>query len=183
MPFDFCKCIMTLCESKQNMNINENNDVKNDILSKLQILETHPIIERINHAKGINAARDIAQKSLSNKRKVGCVIIDNEKIVSSGYNQVPNCIKNKNCEENNKTYWYVLHAEADAILKLINENVTLNNPIMYITLSPCKECAKLILQSGIKTVIYDEEYKHNESLELLRCAGVYTEKYKSISSI
>ena len=178
MGFDLCKFLMTICESKQNFQVDENQSVKDDIFSKLQVIEEHPIIEKINHAKGINAAREVAQYSLSKKRKVGCVITDNGIIVSTGYNQVPACIKNKECEENNNTYWYTLHAEADAILKLVNLNVKLTNPTLYVTLSPCKECAKLILQAGIKTVIYEEEYKHSESIQLLRCAGINVEKYK-----
>ena len=140
MAIEFLKCFGSLCEPKENIEINENDKIKHDIFAKLSLKENHLNL----HLKGMKAAKDQAEKSFSNKRKVGCVIIDNDEIISSGYNRVPECIQDKSCESNNVTNWYVIHAEEDAILNLVNKNIIFNNPIMYITLSPCKNCAKLI---------------------------------------
>lgn len=168
MAIEFLKCFSFLCESKENIVINENDKIKNDIFSKLNFKDND-----LNfHLKGMEAAKQQAKKSFSNKRKVGCVIIDNNEIISSGYNKVPECIPDKSCEINNVTHWYVIHAEEDAILNLINKNIMFNNPIMYITLSPCKNCSKLILQSGIKNIIYEEKYKENDSINLLKSANI-----------
>ena len=161
------------------MEIHENNSIKNDILSKIKSNANKYILDEINDTSGINAAKAIAKKSLSNKKKVGCVIVDNGVIISTGFNKVPNCIHNKTCEINNNTHWYVLHAEEDAILKLINQNIKLNNPTIYSTLSPCKNCSKLILQSGIKNIIYDEEYRDHEGIELLKAADINIAKFNN----
>ncbi len=159
MLFNLINFFLSLCIKKENLN--------NDM-----------IFDKINDSKGILSAKKISEKSLSNKKKVGCVIIDNGKIISTGFNQVPKLIKNKECENNNNnTYWYVIHAEADAILKLIHNSYKLNDPIMYTTLSPCKECTKLILQTGIKKIVYNEEYKDTSCIDFLKNANINIYKY------
>lgn len=165
----FVKCLLSICD-KEVVNISENCTIKNDILAKLSTSEK--IIEHINHNKALHLADSISKLSTSIKKKVGCVIIYNNKVISSGYNRVPDEFSDKKCEDNNgKTHWYVIHAEADAILKLKkidNENeIKLSHCTLYITLSPCKECAKLIYQSGIKNVIYRDTYKNTDAIEFL----------------
>lgn len=178
MLFNFNKCIN--CFIPHKITVNEDEYIKSDILNKINLMKNEPVVLTVDHIKGMNIARKIANKSLSNKKKVGCVIIDNNEIISTGFNRVPDCIDNKKCEEDNITYWYVIHAEEDAILKLIDNNIILNNPIMYITLSPCKNCAKLIIQSGIKTIVYDEKYKYDESIELLKQANIKIIDYNEL---
>jgi dCMP deaminase len=93
-------------------------------------------------------------------------------IISDGFNGTPSGFNN-NCEdENSNTNWYVLHAEANAILKVAKSTNSCNGSTLYLTLSPCKECAKLIHQSGIKRLVYSKKYKDPEGLEFLEKAGV-----------
>ena len=93
-------------------------------------------------------------------------------IISDGYNGTPSGFENCCEDEEGLTNWYVLHAEANAILKVARSTQTCEGATLYITLSPCKECSKLIHQSGIKRVVYLQEYKDNHGLEFLRKAGV-----------
>tara|TARA_B100000963_G_C22633929_1_gene676527 strand:+ start:967 stop:1584 length:618 start_codon:yes stop_codon:yes gene_type:complete len=114
---------------------------------------------------------DIAQRyskmSYANKKKVGAIIVKNNTIISAGYNCTPVGFSN-NCEDiNGNTYWYVLHAEANAISNICQSRQTCTNSTLYITMSPCKECSKLILQSGIKKVVYKEKYKDISGLNFL----------------
>jgi dCMP deaminase len=114
---------------------------------------------------------DIAERyskmSCANKKKVGAVIVKNNTIISSGFNCTPFGF-DKKCEDiNGNTYWYVLHAEANAISNICRSRQTCNNSTLYITMSPCKECSKLILQSGIKKIVYKEKYKDISGLNFL----------------
>jgi dCMP deaminase len=93
-------------------------------------------------------------------------------IISDGYNGTPSGFENCCEDENNLTHWYVLHAEANAILKVANSTQSCKDATLYITLSPCKECSKLIHQSGIKRVVYHEGYKDDSGLQFLLKAGV-----------
>jgi len=114
--------------------------------------------------------------SYAKRKKVGCIIVKDSIIISDGYNGTPTGFDNE-CEDAlGKTKWYVIHAEANAILKLARSNNSANGSTMYITLSPCKECAKLILQSGIKEVCYAEEYKDKDGIDFLNESGIKCER-------
>ena len=111
-----------------------------------------------------------AENSYCQRRKVGALIVKDKMIISDGYNV---------CEdENNLTKPYVLHAEANAITKIARSNNSSDGATMYVTASPCIECAKLIIQAGIKRVVYSEHYRLEDGIELLKRAGIeviYTE--------
>jgi len=110
------------------------------------------------------------------RNQVGALIIKDNRFISDGYNGTPTGFPNMCETEDNETQWYVLHAEANAILKCARYGQSCEGSTLYITLSPCKECAKLIHQSGIKKVIYDEEYRDTTGIDFLRGAGVHVFK-------
>ena len=105
------------------------------------------------------------------RKKVGALIVKDRMIISDGFNGTPSGFENC-CEEDGYTKWYVLHAEANAILKVASSTQSCQNSTLYITLSPCRECSKLIHQSGIKRVVYANEYSDTSGLEFLKKAGV-----------
>jgi len=108
------------------------------------------------------------------RKQVGALIVKDRMIISDGFNGCPSGFEN-NCEDDEgNTKWYVLHAEANAILKVASSTQSCKGSTLYITLSPCKECSKLIHQSGIKRVVYSQEYKDISGLEFLDKAGVET---------
>jgi dCMP deaminase len=106
------------------------------------------------------------------RKQVGALIVKDSMIISDGYNGAPSGFDNCCEDENGKTLWYVLHAEANAIMKVAKSTNNSNGATLYITLSPCKECSKLVYQSGIKRVVYQRSYKDSEGLDFLRKAGV-----------
>ena len=108
-----------------------------------------------------------ADLSYSKKKKVGCIIVKDESIIADGYNGTPSDFENSCEDSEGKTKWYVLHAEANAILKVARSTQNCDDATLYTTLSPCKDCAKLILQSGIKNVFYYEKYKDEDALDFL----------------
>ena len=113
-----------------------------------------------------------SQLSHCTRKKVGALIVKDNMIISDGYNGTPSGFENK-CELPNKeTKWYVLHAEANAILKCAKYGQSCHNANLYLTLSPCKECSKLIHQSGIKKVIFHKKYKDTSGIDFLKKAGV-----------
>lgn len=116
-------------------------------------------------------ARIWAENSYCKRRKVGALIVKDDSIISDGYNGTPSGFENE-CECGGKTKPYVLHAEANAITKLAKDTRSSLGATLYVTMSPCIECAKLIIQAGIKRVVYDEEYRDTSGIDLLRCAGV-----------
>lgn len=116
-------------------------------------------------------AMEWAKLSYCERKKVGALIVKDRMIISDGFNGTPTGFKN-NCEENDETKWYVLHAEANAILKVASSTQSCKNSTLYITMSPCKECSKLIHQSGIKRVVYANAYKDTSGLDFLEKAGV-----------
>ena len=103
---------------------------------------------------------------------MGALIVKDRTIISDGYNGTPSGFENCCEDENNQTKWYVLHAEANAILKISRSTQSCEGATLYLTLSPCKECSKLIFQSGIKRVVYIQDYSDNEGLAFLKDAGV-----------
>ncbi|MGN0030247.1 MAG: deoxycytidylate deaminase [Marinilabiliaceae bacterium] len=105
------------------------------------------------------------------RRQVGALMVKDKMIISDGYNGTPSGFENV-CEDGDKTKPYVLHAEANAISKVAKSNNSSMGATMYITASPCIECAKLIIQAGISRVVYSEEYRSSEGIDLLRRAGI-----------
>lgn len=116
-----------------------------------------------------------AENSYCQRRKVGALIVKNKMIISDGYNGTPSGFENICEDENNVTKPYVLHAEANAITKIARSNNSSDGATLYITDSPCIECAKLIIQSGIKRVVYSKKYRLDDGLNLLRKANIEIE--------
>lgn len=120
----------------------------------------------------LRLAKEWSKLSYCKRKQVGAIIVHDRMIISDGYNGTPSGFENCCEDENNLTHWYVLHAEANAILKVANSTQSCKDATLYITLSPCKECSKLIHQSGIKRVVYHEGYKDDSGLQFLKKAGV-----------
>lgn len=119
-------------------------------------------------------ASEWANLSYCKRKKVGALIVKDRMIISDGYNGTPSGFEN-NCEDGaGKTNWFVLHAEANAILKIASSTQSCKDATLYITMSPCKECSKLILQSGIRKVVYMTVYSDDSGLEFLQNAGIET---------
>ena len=110
--------------------------------------------------------------SYCKRRQVGAIIVKNRMIISDGYNGTPTGFENVCEDEENYTKWYVLHAEANAILKVASSTQSCDGATLYVTLSPCRECSKLIHQSGISRVVFSEAYKDLSGVEFLKKAGV-----------
>ena len=113
-----------------------------------------------------------SENSYCTRRKVGALIVEDKMIISDGYNGTPSGFENVCEDENNVTKPYVLHAEAHAITKIARSGNNSDGATLYVTDSPCIECAKLIIQAGIKRVIYAKEYRITDGVELLRRAGI-----------
>jgi len=124
----------------------------------------------------LNMAREWAKLSHCNRKQVGALIVKNGTIISDGFNGTPSGYLN-DCECDNVTHWYVLHAEANAILKCAKWGNSCKDATLYITLSPCKDCAKLIFQAGITRVVYSDDYKDSSGLDFLRESGIEIKKY------
>lgn len=120
----------------------------------------------------LRIAKEWGQLSYCQRKKVGAIIVRDKMIISDGYNGTPSGFENCCEDEENNTKWYVLHAEANAISKVARSTQSCEGATLYITLSPCKDCSKLIHQSGIKRVVYHQEYKDCSGLDFLRKAGV-----------
>ncbi|MCW4469757.1 dCMP deaminase family protein [Flavobacterium sp. MFBS3-15] len=120
----------------------------------------------------LRIAREWGQLSYCQRRKVGAIIVKDRMIISDGYNGTPSGFENCCEDDAGLTKWYVLHAEANAILKVARSTQSCEGATLYITMSPCKDCSKLIHQSGIKRVVYQEAYKDNSGIEFLEKAGV-----------
>ena len=120
----------------------------------------------------LEMARIWAKNSYCTRRQVGALVVKNNMIISDGYNGTPSGFENVCEDDNGVTKPYVLHAEANAITKLARSNNNSDGAPFYITASPCIECAKLIIQSGIKRVVYGEKYRLMDGIELLERAGI-----------
>lgn len=123
-------------------------------------------------------ARIWAENSYCERRKVGALLVKNKMIISDGYNGTPSGFENKCEDENNVSKAYVLHAEANAISKIARSHNSSDGATLYVTASPCIECSKLIIQAGIKRVVYGEEYRIMDGVELLKKAGIEVELLK-----
>jgi len=113
-----------------------------------------------------------AENSYCNRRKVGAIIVKNQMIISDGYNGTPAGFENICENDEGITKPYVLHAEANAITKVARSNNSSDGATLYVTASPCLECAKLIIQAGIKRVVFNELYRITDGIELLNRAGI-----------
>jgi dCMP deaminase len=119
----------------------------------------------------IEMAEIWARNSYCKRRQVGALLVKDNMIISDGYNGTPSGFENV-CEENGVTKPYVLHAEANAISKVAKSGNSSAGATLYVTASPCIECAKLIIQSGIKRVVYKDEYRLTDGIDLLKRAGI-----------
>jgi len=117
-------------------------------------------------------ARIWSHNSYCKRRQVGALLVKNKMIISDGYNGTPSGFENICEDENNKTKAYVLHAEANAITKVAHSNNSSEGSTLYVTSSPCIECAKLIIQAGIKRVVFSEKYHTVDGVELLERAHI-----------
>ena len=120
----------------------------------------------------LRMARVWAENSYCVRRKVGALIVKDKMIISDGYNGTPSGFENICEDDNGVTKPYVLHAEANAITKIARSGNSSDGATMYVTASPCIECAKLIIQSGIRRVVYSEKYRLEDGLELLKRANI-----------
>ncbi len=120
----------------------------------------------------LRMARIWAENSYCQRRKVGALVVKDKMIISDGYNGTPSGFENVCEDENNVTKPYVLHAEANAITKLARSSNNSDGATLYVTAAPCIECAKLIIQSGIKRVIYAEQYRLTDGIDLLKRANI-----------
>lgn len=120
----------------------------------------------------LEMAKIWASNSYCERRKVGALIVKEKMIISDGYNGTPSGFENICEDEDNKTKPYVLHAEANAITKVAKSNNSSQDATLYVTSAPCMECSKLIIQSGIRRVVYCNEYSKIDGLELLQRAGI-----------
>ncbi|AZI34483.1 deoxycytidylate deaminase [Kaistella carnis] len=113
-----------------------------------------------------------ANLSHCKRKQVGALIVKDRMIISDGYNGTPSGFDNCCEDENGNTQWFVLHAEANAILKLAGSTQSAKDATLYLTLSPCKECSKLVLQAGIKKLVYLQDYSDNDGIEFLKNHGI-----------
>jgi dCMP deaminase len=129
----------------------------------------------------LRIAREWGQLSHCNRKQVGALIVKDRMIISDGYNGTPTGFENPCEDEEGYTKWYVLHAEANAILKVAGSTQSCAGATLYITMSPCKECSKLIHQSGIKRLVYHIGYKDASGLEFLEKAGVEIQQISELN--
>lgn len=116
------------------------------------------------------------------RKQVGALIVKDAMIISDGYNGAPSGFDNCCEDAENKTHWYVLHAEANAILKVAKSTNNLKGATLYLTMSPCKECSKLIIQAGITCVVYINSYKDISGVAFLKKAGVTVKQINNIEN-
>jgi dCMP deaminase len=128
----------------------------------------------------IQMARVWATNSYCKRRQVGALIVKDRMIISDGYNGTPSGFENECEDENNHSKPYVLHAEANAITKVAKSNNSSEGATLYITASPCMDCAKLIIQAGIIRVVYADEYRIVDGIELLEKAGIEVVQLSSV---
>lgn len=124
----------------------------------------------------LEMARIWASNSYCKRRQVGALLVKDKMIISDGYNGTPSGFENVCEDENDRTKPYVLHAEANAITKVAKSGNSSDGATLYVTAAPCIECAKLIIQSGIRRVVYTDEYRLEDGINLLKRAGIDVEK-------
>ena len=131
-------------------------------------------MEKFDHSY-MDMAAVWANNSYCKRRQVGALIVKDRMIISDGYNGTPSGFENVCEDENGVTKPYVLHAEANAITKVAKSGNSSRGATLYVTASPCIECSKLIIQAGIRRVVYRDEYRLSDGIELLRRAGIEVE--------
>lgn len=130
----------------------------------------------------LRIAREWGKLSHCKRKQVGALIVKDRMIISDGYNGTPTGFENRCEDEDGLTKWYVLHAEANAILKVASSTQSCRGATLYITMSPCKECSKLIHQAGIVRVVYQQGYKDDSGLRFLDKAGIELELIEEVSA-
>jgi len=130
----------------------------------------------------LRMAQEWGKLSYCKRKQVGAIIVKDKMIISDGYNGTPSGFENYCEDDEGYTKWYVLHAEANAILKVAASTQSCKNATLYITLSPCKECSKLIHQAGIVRVVYNQDYKDNSGLKFLEKAGIELKLIEDVST-
>ncbi len=136
--------------------------------------------QRLLDKRYLRMARIWAENSYCQRRKVGAILVKDQMIISDGYNGTPAGFENICEDDEGKTKPYVLHAEANAITKVARSGNSSEGSTLYITASPCLECSKLIIQAGIRRVVYNDLYRIQDGLEVLRRAGVECEHLSDI---
>tara|TARA_S200000501_G_scaffold284711_1_gene268992 strand:+ start:394 stop:816 length:423 start_codon:yes stop_codon:yes gene_type:complete len=126
----------------------------------------------------LKMAQEWGNLSYCERRKVGALIVKNNRIISDGYNGTPSGFENFCEDDDGYTKWYVLHAEANAITKVASSTQSCDGATLYITLSPCKQCSKLIYQAKIKRLVYAVQYKDTSGIEFLKKAGIIVDHIK-----
>lgn len=126
----------------------------------------------------LRMAMEWGELSYCERRRVGALIVKDRMIISDGYNGTPSGFENHCEDEEGYTHWFVLHAEANAILKVAGSTQSCDGATLYVTLSPCKECSKLIHQAGIKRVVFMEQYKDDSGIQFLEKAKVRVVRIK-----
>ncbi|MEC4047920.1 dCMP deaminase family protein [Flavobacterium sp. SUN046] len=129
----------------------------------------------------LRIANEWSKLSYCNRKQVGAIIVRDRMIISDGYNGTPSGFENCCEDHEGLTLWYVLHAEANAISKVARSTQSCENATLYITLSPCKECSKLIHQSGIKRVVYQNGYRDTSGIDFLKKAGIEIVQIEELS--
>ena len=128
----------------------------------------------------LKMALEWSKLSYCKRRQVGALIVKDKMIISDGYNGTPTDFENLCEDEDNTTKWYVLHAEANAIMKVASSTQSCKGSTLYITMSPCQQCSKLIHQAGIVRVVYQTEYKDDSGLLFLKKAGIAVDHLVSL---
>jgi dCMP deaminase len=147
-------------------------------------MEVSPTDKQLRYDKAyLRLAKSWASLSYCKRKQVGAIIVKDAIIISDGYNGTPagfdNCCEN----ESGETHWYVLHAEANAILKVARSTNNCKGATLYLTHSPCKDCSKLVLQSGISRLVYQEAYKDTSGIDFLESAGLEILKIVNIDDV
>jgi dCMP deaminase len=140
-------------------------------------------IKQLRYDKAyLRIAKEWGELSHCKRRQVGALIVKDRMIISDGYNGTPTGFENYCEDDGGYTKWYVLHAEANAILKVASSTQSCKGATLYITLSPCKECSKLIHQAGIVRVVYQKGYKDDSGLRFLEKAGIELEHIEDLKA-
>lgn len=147
-----------------------------------QILKLESKKRKKYDTKYLEMAKIWSDLSHAKRTKVGAILVKDNTIIADGYNGTPQGFENECEDEQNTTKWYVLHAEANAILKVARSTQSSENSTLYVTLSPCKECAKLIVQAGITKVVYISEYRDRTGIDFLEKVGINCEKMDILSN-
>lgn len=127
----------------------------------------------------LRMAKTWSELSHCARKQVGAIIVKDGMIISDGYNGAPSGFDNCCENENGETHWYVLHAEANAILKVAKSTHNCSDATLYLTLSPCRDCSKLVVQSGIKRVVFINSYKDTSGVDFLKEAGIEVEQIEN----